>query len=159
RQSQWLAAQVSIDGSLAACRSPRVKCQVSGDALVAAGAPDDPDWADGMLRLGDARRFSVLALDADGSAMKMERYLWTFSRLLRAQENGDPVDAATPALRSPGFTIAATAQAIAMRNCVQRQRQLEQDFGAGNVPQLHAADVTRGFRVEVWDDHTRRWAS
>ena len=159
RQSQWLSAQVSVGGSLNACRAPRVHCRVAGDALVASAEAQDRNWADGALRLGDTQRFSVLALDADGSALKMERYLWTLPRLLRAEENGDPADGATPSLRSPGFTVVATQQAIAIRDRLKRQQNLESAFGGGTVADLHAADVTRGFRVEVWDEHARRWAS
>ena len=159
RLSQWLSAQVSVGGSLNACRTTRVHCRVAGDALVASAEAQDRNWADGALRLGDAQRFSVLALDADGSALKMERYLWTLPRLLRAEENGDPADGATPSLRSPGFTVVATQQAIAIRDRLNRQQDLESAFGGGTVADLHAADVTRGFRVEVWDEHARRWAS
>ena len=159
RQSQWLSAQVAVGGSLSACRAPRVHCRVAGNALVPSADAQDRDWADGALRLGDTQRFSVLALDADGSALKMERYLWTLPRLLRAEENGDPADGATPSLRSPGFTVVATQQAIAIRDRLKRQQNLESAFGGGTVADLHAADVTRGFRVEVWDEHARRWAS
>ena len=159
RQSQWLSAQVSVGGGLNACRTTRVHCRVAGDALVASAEAQDRNWADGALRLGDTQRFSVLALDADGSALKMERYLWTLPRLLRAEENGDPADGATPSLRSPGFTVVATQQAIAIRDRLNRQQDLESAFGGGTVADLHAADVTRGFRVEVWDEHARRWAS
>ncbi|MEO8122605.1 MAG: hypothetical protein ABI633_00995 [Burkholderiales bacterium] len=157
RQSQWLSARVSIDGDLGACRSARVRCQPAGDDVVS--TPSGSDWSEGALRLGDEQRFSVLTLDTDGSALKTERFLWTLPRLLHIEQNGDPVNAATPAMRSGGFTVAATQQALGIQRRLERQNDLEADFDNGSTPELHAEDVTRGFRVEVWDDEVRRWAS
>ena len=111
------------------------------------------------MRLGDERRFSVLTLDTDGSAIKTERFLWTLPRLLHIEQNGDPVNAATPAMRSPGFTVAATQQALGIQQRLERQNDLEADFDNGSTPELHTEDVTRGFRVDVWDDEVKRWAS
>lgn len=157
RQSQWLSAKVALSGHANGCRSPRVHCHAANDTLVS--APSGTDWVDGALRLGDETRFSVLTLDTDGSALKTERFLWTLPRLLRSADNDDPVDAATPALRSPGFTIAATQQALAIQQRLTRQMQLDAGFDGSGTAELYTEDLTRGFRVEVWDDHTRRWAS
>jgi hypothetical protein len=159
RQSKWLSARVSLDEDSSACRATRVHCKVAGDALVAAGAAQDDNWRDGALRIGNTERFSVLALDADGSALKMERYLWTLPRLQRAEENDDSADGATPSLRSPGFTVVAAGQGIVIRDSVRRQRQIETAFASGTVPELRAADIIRGLRVEVWDQQAQRWAS
>ncbi len=156
-QAQWLSARVSIDGELGACRSARVRCQRASDDLVS--NPSGSDWSDGLLRLGDEQRFSVLTLDTDGSAIKTERFLWTLPRLMQTEQNGDPVNAATPAMRSGGFTVAATQQALGIQQRLNRQNELEADFDNGSVPELHTEDVTRGVRVEVWDDQVRRWAS
>jgi hypothetical protein len=157
RRSQWLAARISLDGDRSAFRCPRQRCHAVGDALVS--TPSGADWADGALRIGDAQRFSVLTLDTDGSALKAERFVMTLPRLLRAETNSDPVNAATPALRSPGFTVTSTRQALTIQESLQRQRLLESAFDNAGTPELFTEDVARGFRVEVWDDHTRRWAS
>lgn len=157
RRSQWLAAEVLVDGRRDACRSPRVRCHAVGDALVSTA--EGSGWSDGALRLGDESLFSVLTLDADGSALKAERFLWTLPRLLRMQSHDAPVDAATPALRSPGFTVAATQQGLNIQRRLVRQQELETGFARSTAPELFTEDVTRGFRVEVWDDHVKRWAS
>jgi len=153
-QAEWLAARVSIDGEQGACRSARVRCQRAGDDMVS--TPLGNDWSDGLLRLGDERRFSVLTLDTDGSAIKTERFLWTLPRLLHIEQNGDPVNAATPAMRSGGLTVAATKQALEIQQRLGRQNDLVADFDNGSAPELHAEDVTRGLRVEVWDVHGAR---
>ena len=62
-QAQWLSARVFIDGGIGACRSARVRCQRAGIDMVS--TPLGSDWSDGLLRLGDERRFSVLTLDTD----------------------------------------------------------------------------------------------
>jgi hypothetical protein len=95
RSSQWLAARLTLAGDRAPFRSPRTRCHVSGDALVS--TPAGSDWLDDALCVGDSQRFSVLTLDTDGSALKAERFLWTLPRLMRAEKNDDPVDAAPPA--------------------------------------------------------------
>ena len=156
-QAQWLSARVSINGQAGACRATRVRCQRAGNDVVA--TPAGNDWSDGLLRLGDEDRFSVLTLDTDGSALKTERFLWSLPRLMKIEQNGDPVNAATPALRSGGLTVAAAKQALEIQQRLARQNELVADFDAGSMPDLHTEDVTRGFRVEVWDDETRRWAS
>ncbi len=157
RSSQWLAARLTLAGDRAPFRSPRTRCHVSGDALVS--TPAGSDWLDGALRVGDSQRFSVLTLDSDGSALKAERFLWTLPRLMRAEKNDDPVDAASPALRSPGFTVAAMQQGQVIRERLQRQQQLDSALTGDATPELSTEDIARGFRVEVWDDEVRRWAS
>ena len=157
RRSQWLSARIAIDGDSSPCRSPRVLCRSAGDDLVTRAAT--ADWADGALQLGDEARFAVLTLDTDGSAIKTERFLWTLPRLLHIERNGDPANAATPALRSPGFTVAGTGQALLIQDRLERQRQIVQALDAGAALDLHSEDVMRGFRVEVWDDEAGKWSS
>ncbi len=157
RRSQWFAARISLNGDVGAFRCPRLRCHAVGDALVS--TPAGGDWSDGALRVGDEQRFTVLTLDTDGSALKTERFLWTLPRLLRAGRNGEPVNAASPAMRSPGFTVTANGHALVIQQRLERQNELESAFNANGTPELHTEDVTRGFRVEVWDDDTRRWAS
>ena len=155
--SRWLSARLDIRGNADACRTTRLACARAGDDLVA--APTGSDWQDGALTLGDEKRFSVLPIDADGSALKVERLIWTLPNLLFSEANQDPVNAATPSLRSPGFTIAAASQGVAIQHRLARQQQLEAGLADGSVQDLAAEDVMRGFRVEVWDDHSGRWAS
>ncbi|MBC9035170.1 hypothetical protein IAG41_22500 [Sphingomonas sp. JC676] len=157
RLSRWLSARVAVGQDESFCRTTRVLCHAAGDAFTS--VPRTTDWTDGALRLGDTDRFAVLNLDADGSAIKADRFLWTLPRLLAVQENGDPVNAATPAQRSPGLTVTGTRQAIRIQGDLERQAGLAHEIDAGHVPELNTEDIARGLRVEVWDDHSRRWAS
>ena len=74
-----------------------------GDALVTEASTGD--WLNSRLRIADSDRFGILDMDPDGTALKLDRYLFTLPRLLAAEKNGDPVHAAPTALRSIGFTM------------------------------------------------------
>ena len=59
--------------------------------------------------------------------------------------NAETVDAASPALRSPGFTVTANGHALLIQRSLQRQQQLESAFDG----QLHAGTVHRGHRTRL----------
>ncbi len=152
--SQWL--QGSIEVPDAECLTVNTRCKVTTDSsLVTVG--DSEDWRDGALLLGRADRFEVLDIDTDGSALKSERFLWSIPRMDKVEQNGDPIDAASPALRASGLTVARTGQAQDSKGRIARQQHLETKMGSS--PELGTEDVTRGMRVEVWDDEVKRWRS
>ena len=158
-KSQWLTARILLPGAApATCRTTKVRCEQAADGALFTPASGS-DWSQGALALGDEDRFVVLDVDTDGSAIKTERFLWTIPRLLQVEQNGDPVHAATAALRASGFTIARTGQALSTRHQLGRQAALEAELAGGTESTLRAEDVTRGLRVEVWDDHVKRWFS
>ena len=158
RQSSWLGARIDIDGDGSGSRPTRVRCRVAGDDDLVTVA-ETAELIDAALRLGDEELFSVLDVDADGSALKTERFLWTLPRLMAIEQNEDPVNAASPALRSAGLTVARTRQARTIQGRLQRQHDLVALTAAGDQPLLSTEDVARGFRVEVWDDTAARWSS
>ncbi len=155
--SQWLAATIVPRGDTAAARSPRTRCAVSGEDLVT--VPAGEDWHGGRLRLGDVERYSVLDLDPDGSALKLERFLWTLPRLRAVERNGDPVHAAPTALRSLGFTVVRRRRAVDTQQKMSRQLQIGTQLAGAAPPLLTTEDVMQGLRVEVWDDSVKSWYS
>ncbi len=157
RSSQWLSAAIVVGGDHGPCRLTRTQCRTVGDDLVTIA--ETPDWVDGMARLGDEERFALLDLEADGTAIKLERFLWTLPRLQEIQDQDAPTNAATPALRSNGFTVVRVGQAQDTLERIGRQHDLEQALGQGQPPTLSTEDVTRGLRIEVWDDTAKRWES
>lgn len=157
RKSAWLSGVVAPGGDRRPCRTTRTLCRAVGDDLVTVGATDE--WADGLARLGDERRFAVLDLEADGTALKLERFLWTLPRLEQIAADDAPADAATPALRASGFTVARVGQAEDARRRLGRQDDLDTALTQGQPPELNTEDVQRGLRVEVWDDTVKRWHS
>lgn len=155
--SQWLAARIVPSGDEAACRSPRTRVATAGDDLVT--VPRTADWHAGRLRLGDVERFTVLDVDPDGAALKLERFLWTLPRLAAIERNGDPVHAAPAALRSLGFTVVQRRRAVEVSDQMAWQRHLAGSGDNDRPMHLATEDVTQGLRVEVWDDEVGAWYS
>ena len=155
RTSTFLSARILPGDDPSPCRPMRTACQSVGDDLVSVAGTSA--WSEERLRIGDATQFSLLDVDADGSALKLERYLWTLPRLMASQRNGDPGHAASPALRAMGFTVSRTDRAIASQGRLGRQAELQNIVDHGEPPMLQTEDITRGYRVEVWDDTAVRW--
>ena len=86
-QSTVLSATITVPALPAdACRSPRVQVQAARDGALLT-VPVSDQWQDGALALGGPS-FTVLDLDADGTALKAERYLWSLPRLAKIEANG-----------------------------------------------------------------------
>jgi hypothetical protein len=101
----------------------------------------------------------VLSLDPDASALKLEQFLRSLVRLKAVEENGDPVSAAPPTLRSTGFAVARVERAAALLTRLSATPGLDTALEAGTAPELFAEQVTRGLRLEVWDDVSGQWHS
>lgn len=157
RTSDWLSARLAPGPDPGACRPTRTACAALNDELIT--VPATLDWLLGLLRLGDEERFALLDMDADGTAIKLERFLWTLPRLQKIEANGDPVNAATPAHRSSGFTVTRNGQALDVQDRLARQKEILALAASDDMPLLASEDVARGMRVEVWDDAAGRWFS
>lgn len=136
---------------------PVTACAVSGTAFYAVSASGD--YAGPLLRLGDEDRFTVLDLDPDASALKLEQYVRTIPRLLATEANGDPTNSAPHALRATGFGIARVDRAAALQDRLTGAPARDTAIVAGTAGPLHLEDVTRGLRLEVWDDVSGQWHS
>jgi len=153
-----IRARVDIPGLVNPVRrQPAVACAVRGLAFFAESATDDYAW--GMLRVGDEATFTVLDLDPDASALALERYLRTVPRLLAAEANGDPVTSVPGALRATGFALARVDRAQQLQQRLSGTSARDAALLAGKAAPLHLEDVTRGVRLEVWDDVSGRWHS
>jgi hypothetical protein len=155
RTSEWLSARIVPQDDEAACQTTRTRCEAVGDDLVTITGTED--WAREQLRLGDTGRFGLLDMDPDGTALKLDRYLWTIPRLLAIEANGDPIHAAPTALRSIGFTVVRHKKAVGTQNRLDRQHTLLSDLAGGDPPLLDTEDVTQGMRIEVWDGTVEAW--
>ena len=151
--SEWLTALIKVDGAVGL--GSRTMCAAAGDEMVT--VPRSEEWSAGRLLVGDVELFGVLDMDADGSALKTDRFLWTIPRLLRTVENKGEATTAPPALRTGGFTVVRNGRALETQARMGSQTQIGQDVVAGKVPLLNTEDVTQGYRVEVFDDDADRW--
>ena len=154
----WIRADIVVPGlSNAIKKQPAVSCRVSGTTF--ATVSSSGDYADGALRLGDERRYHVLDLDPDASGLKLERFVRSLPRVVYSALNGDPANAAPATLRSSGFAVARRDRSDQVRarlvNAVARDAALRR----GTAPPLDTESVTRGLRLEVWDDVSGDWHS
>jgi hypothetical protein len=152
-----LHAELDLQGFQSLSDPIRTPVVRDGSKLLTVPATDD--WQVGGLTLGDAQRFGVLILDADGSALKLDRFLWTLPRLLSVEFNGDPVHAAPPAVRVGGLTVVQNGNLAGIRDQLDRITDHLSSRGNNKTIRVSTEDVTRGFRAEVWDDTARKWFS
>jgi hypothetical protein len=155
RGSEWLSGRIVPQGDQIASVGTRTRCRVAGDDLVT--VPASEDWVEERLRLGDTELFALLDMDPDGTALKVDRFLWTIPRLLAIEANDDPVHAAPTALRSIGFTVVRNRKALLTKGRIENQGTLKDEVAGGAEPFLNTEDVTQGMRVEVFDDTARAW--
>jgi len=154
-RSEWLSAKITIGREISL--TARTACAVVGEDMVT--VPRTEEWAEGRLVVGDATLFGVLDMDADGAALKTDRFLWTIPRLLRTVENKGEATTAPPAQRTGGFTVVRHSRAVETQGRMATQESLGQNVLSGAVPLLNTEDVTQGYRVEVLDDDVGKWAT
>lgn len=155
-KAKELSAELVVDGpaTVIAARTP---VERRGSRLFT--RPRGPDWDGGRLRLGDETSFAALTMDSDGAALKLGNFIRALPRMLQMADNGDPGHVAPASLRSEGFTLVRTGRLKAVRGQVTRATKMAAEATAGKPPIVATEDVTRGFRVEIWDDHEARWFS
>jgi len=154
----WLRADILVRGLDNPIRlQPRVACQVFGSSFTATS--DSGDFELAMLRLGDEDRFTVLDLDPDASALKLEQYVRTMPRLAAAENNGDAEHSAPSSLRATGFGIARSDRAAMLHDRLAGAAAKDAALLAGKAPPLTLEQVSRGIRFEAWDDAGGDWLS
>ena len=154
----WIQGDVVIDGHTNAQRSqPRTACRVVGETFTA--TPSSGDWELGMLKVGDEDRFTVLDLDPDASALKLEQYTRTLPRLAASEGNGDPTSSAPSTLRATGFGLARINRAQQLHDRLAGAAAQDAALLSGTAPPLTLEQVNRGVRLEVWDDVSTKWHS
>jgi len=130
---------------------------------------EQPDIVDGSLVVDESRRFLVEQLDPDGSALKVGSLLATLQRTtaeLResAKRNNSatsmtPDASSLPALRSAGILVARRNRAEWLVHQFEQSARHETARTTREPARLGAADVTRGWRVDVHDREGGGWLS
>lgn len=163
--SEWLCGRILIPGREDAVKVVRVATRRIGRALTTR-AENESQWINGRLPVGNADSFDLLDLDPDGAALKTEQYLSSYLRVAAAALQGAPENAAPPALRTTGFTVARKNNGAATADAVDKQtsvldtvRTQPPNQPAVDAPLMTTEDVMQGVRVEVHDDTTDRWRS
>ncbi len=158
--ASWVAARYTpAEGAdVVRLAPPRIWCQAEEGSFQAVSTGG---WSGGAVPLGDPDAYTVLDLDPDASALKLEQHLRDLPRALASELNGDPASSAPGSLRSTGFSIARIGRDQALLDQVNRAGafQAVDDDGAATGPDLVYDDVVRGIRLEVWDDRGKAWHS
>lgn len=154
----WIQGDIVVPGLANPIHShPRVACRALGGTFTATSVSGDFQLA--MLRLGDEDRFTVLDLDPDASALKLEQYVRNVPRMVVAEANGDAENGAPSTLRATGFGIARPDRAAVLHDRVHDAAAKDADLLAGKADPLHLEQVSRGIRLEAWDDASGDWHS
>ena len=163
--SEWLCGRIVIPGREDAVKVVRVATRRVGRTLVTR-AENEAQWINGRLPVGNADSFDLLDLDPDAAALKTEQYLSSYLRTVAAALQGAPANAAPPALRTTGFTVARKNNGATTAGAIGRQtsvldtvRTQPPNQPAVDAPLLTTEDVMQGVRVEVHDDKTGLWRS
>lgn len=127
----------------------------------AASRPANPEIRDGMLDLSDAAEYVIAPADIDGAALKAIDFA---NNLIRSQSSryktaDTPDKMSLPAMRSAGLSLMRTGRAIRLVRTLQEATQRNTQAEGGAEVELHAEDLTRGYRVDVWDDRSGGWHS
>ena len=110
-----------------------------------------------VLDLAESR-LAIVQIDVDDMLFKVRNAFR--SMMHRFSVHRDPeelIEVALPSLRSHGLSLVDSHPGTHFKNRVNRAKQLEE---SGNSPVLlDADDLMRGYRVDVWDDTSKRWHS
>jgi hypothetical protein len=117
----------------------------------------------GLIRL--TREFwDLFQVDVDGAALQSVGMGDVLSRLTDPQKRNHETPDATgaPALRSGGFSLACQGRADALLKNLKHRRDLNEYLELGKTVVLHAEDLLRGYRFDVFDENGadgKRWYS
>jgi hypothetical protein len=125
--------------------------------------------ADGLLDIGTAG-FGLVQLDVDGAGLKAMNFARSLMR--RSDDVASRVDPVTrqedevgaASLRTAGLMLVQRARGDGLKNRFggnkARNAQLEAQLGGAPASvSLHAQDIVRGWRIDIWDSVTRHWHS
>jgi hypothetical protein len=123
---------------------------------------------DRLLDLGPTG-FDLMQFDVDGAGLKVMNFARSLGRRFRGDAHVDPVtrhedEMGAPALRTSGLMLVQTGRgpALSTRFALNKGRNanIEGQFtGGANTVSLHAEDLVRGYRIDIWDSATGEWHS
>jgi len=124
----------------------------------------------GLLDLySNPDRFAVLQADVDSAALKLMNFARTLGTyddakaedpaILRDDVSRHEKEAGAPSLRTGGFSLVRKERADALKRRFDENRRQLNDAQTPTGVELWAEDVTRGYRIDVWDTKVGQWRS
>lgn len=121
----------------------------------------DSEIKGAVLCLDDASHFDIIQVDVDAAAMKTLQY--TRGMLHRAKKTFNTRDSASdaspPAVRGTGLQLIRVNRGLKLAKAIIRNAQNYNKLVSNTEVTLYADDLLRGFRVDVWDDVSKKWHS
>jgi len=132
--------------------TPWTKCNINPAKGVfeAASRVSKPDVVDGFLDLSDDEKYDVVQIDVDGAALKTADL---------AEKAEDQAVGDLPALRSNGLSVVRTGNAVVLAEALRVSLEHNQAIVGRREATFYAEDLVQGYRVDVWDEGSRRWHS
>ncbi len=117
--------------------------------------------AHGLLDLTFGERYGLAQVDVDSATSKvLNAALATTAHAHFPRPPGGVDTDAPPALRSTGIALFQDRRAEALHARLARGHNVSVGLAAGDRPVLYAEDVTRGFRLDVFEEREDgRWRS
>ncbi|MFB9651664.1 hypothetical protein [Pseudarthrobacter oxydans] len=130
---------------------------VAGARMVFAAADRTPDPAaslpTGLLDVSGGD-YSIQQVDVDGAALKALNLAATLNRVDARTEGDTPLgeaeSAGVPALRTGGLALVHAGRARALQGDFADAVAINHAIEAGTDLTLHAQDLVRGYRLDVW---------
>jgi len=139
--------------------TPRTNYTLDGLTFAARPRPANPDLSGGMLDLSDTNTYHLMQLDVDGAGLKAADFANTLIRGQVHRTADTPNRQPAPALRTGGLQLAASGRALRLVRALETSAQINTAAEGGAPPELYAEDLTRGYRVDVYDGKASKWRS
>jgi hypothetical protein len=153
----------SYEVSVEAVWHPKLKTADVSPATMTRGSAFRPlerqvgaELSGGYLRLGSPE-YSVVELDVDGATLKALNLAEGIRNAYTLSSADTPRSYAVPSLRSAGLSLARDGNAFRLGASLLAANEVNSQLGSSPPPTLYAEDVTRGYRVDVWDDRSSSW--
>lgn len=155
----------------------RTRYNLADNSFVAQPRPSSPEINHGLLRLNDPTKFRVIQTDVPSAGLKLQNMATNMLALdhavpappNRPEEEGLPALQTTgisivrpeiqPFLKAKFYTSYALNSAVAALDGFPILPIKGPDPAPPPTDELYAEDVTRGYRIDVWDDKSNLWHS
>ncbi len=123
------------------------------------------DIANGMVLPTGPDDYDVVEVDLDGAANKLLDFAFNLERIAFGEAKtsiDSPENYGLPSLRSAGFSAARSGRASRLVKTFDGAKSNNHQITSNpqsNAFVLHADDVTRGYRIDVWTSLSGQWHS
>jgi len=144
---------------------PKTTYTYQGTSFVAKPGAAAPELTTkGLVRVQDKTAdgrnvFELVQADVDGAALKAMNFSYGLLRGILHRSADSALDSSLPALRSAGLALVRTGAAYRLVGKLQAAALRNAALAADKEPPLYAEDILRGYRVDVWDNASKKWRS